>query len=71
MRALCFALAALAACTPYDPSLPDAPFLCATDEPRCPDGFVCVTDPGPGNTKEVCRRPDEIPPAAPPQTTSP
>jgi hypothetical protein len=43
MRALVIALA-LAACSPYDPSLPPAPFLCATDEPRCPDGFTCVAD---------------------------
>ena len=43
MRALLLVFA-LAACSPYDPSLPSAPFLCATDEPRCPDGFTCVAD---------------------------
>ena len=35
--------AALAAsCDPYDPSLPDVPFQCGTDEPRCPDGYQPV-----------------------------
>ena len=28
-----------AACNPYDPDLGLAPFLCGTDEPRCPDGY--------------------------------
>ena len=32
---------AVAACNPYDPSLPDEPFRCGTDEPTCPDGYVC------------------------------
>jgi hypothetical protein len=50
MRALLIALA-LAACSPYEPSLPPTPFLCATDEPRCPDGYTCVTD----GKQQVCR----------------
>ena len=37
-------LAALAACSPYDPSLPHKPFLCSDQAPSCPDGFVCITD---------------------------
>jgi hypothetical protein len=35
-------LAALAACSTYDPNLGAAPFLCGTDEPRCPDGYTPV-----------------------------
>ena len=51
------ALAALAApaCSPYDPSLPRAPFLCGDQEPRCPDGYVCVDDP---DGRKVCRAAD-------------
>lgn len=50
MRALLLAIA-LAACSPYDPSLPATPFFCAADEPRCPDGFTCVVD----AKQAVCR----------------
>ena len=41
----------LVACTPYDPSLPAEPFLCGSDEPKCPDGYTCMAD-GTGN--QVC-----------------
>lgn len=37
-------IAALAACSPYDPSLPHKPFLCNATEPRCPDGYTCITE---------------------------
>ncbi len=38
---LAFVLVALAAaCDPYDPDLGDTPFLCGTDEPRCPEGYA-------------------------------
>lgn len=37
----CFA-AFLASCNPYDPDLGAAPFLCAGQEPFCPDGYECV-----------------------------
>jgi hypothetical protein len=46
------AAAALAACSPYDPPLPPVPFLCGDQEPRCPEGHVCVEDP---DGREVCR----------------
>ncbi|HEY0194409.1 MAG TPA: hypothetical protein VGC42_25025 [Kofleriaceae bacterium] len=39
-----FAALALAACSPYDPSLPHRPFLCGDTAPRCPDGYTCITD---------------------------
>jgi hypothetical protein len=29
-------------CNPYDPQLPQVPFLCGTDDPRCPEGFEPV-----------------------------
>jgi len=47
----CLWLVALAACTPYDPSLPPTPFLCGDQEPRCPEGYTCVTD---RNDRMVC-----------------
>ena len=39
------AVAATAACNPYDPTLGPEPFLCGTDEPRCPSGYACAEDP--------------------------
>jgi hypothetical protein len=47
MRQLSLALftsivAASGACTPYDPALPDTPFLCGQSEPKCPDGYTCT-----------------------------
>lgn len=46
LAAITFAsLAALAACNPYDPELPNHPFLCggpAND--KCPEGFTCNAD---------------------------
>jgi hypothetical protein len=36
------ALAALAACNPYDPNLGTRPFKCGTNEPRCPEGYACT-----------------------------
>lgn len=53
MRSLGFLIvsAALAACSSYNPDLGGAPFLCATDEPRCPDGFACQDD---GTGRMVC-----------------
>jgi hypothetical protein len=47
------ALASLGACTSYDPSLPDEPFLCGAQEPRCPDGYTCVARPP---DAMVCRK---------------
>jgi hypothetical protein len=53
MRSLGFLIvsAALAACSSYNPDLGGAPFLCAMDEPRCPDGFACQDD---GTGRMVC-----------------
>lgn len=45
------AAAAHSACSPYDPSLPSTPFLCGDDEPRCPEGYVCVGEP---DGRKVC-----------------
>jgi hypothetical protein len=33
---------AVAACDPYDPDLGSTPFRCGTEEPRCPDGYMCM-----------------------------
>ena len=43
--------AALANCSPYSPDLGAAPYLCAAQEPRCPDDYSCVDD---GTGREVC-----------------
>lgn len=34
-------LVGTAGCNPYDPELGAAPFKCAAQEPRCPDGYTC------------------------------
>jgi hypothetical protein len=52
--------AAIPACSPYDPALPRTPFLCGDDEPRCPDGHVCVAD---RDGRPVCRATDAVPDA--------
>jgi hypothetical protein len=40
-----------AGCSPYDPDLGNAPYLCAAAEPRCPDDYTCVDD---GGGRQVC-----------------
>jgi len=53
MRSLAFLLlsASLTACGAYAPDLGGAPFLCGTDEPRCPEGYSCQDD---GTSRMVC-----------------
>lgn len=41
MQKLLFALTLAAGCSSYSPNLGPAPFLCGTDEPRCPSGYTC------------------------------
>jgi hypothetical protein len=43
--------AGAAGCSPYDPDLGNAPYLCAAVEPRCPDNYTCVDD---GGGRSVC-----------------
>lgn len=45
-------LAGFGACTPYDPNLGAAPFLCGPmdQSPRCPDGYACLMQ----NNGEYC-----------------
>lgn len=62
MRTLSFAClvaASLAACTPYDPDLGNAPFFCgpADQEQRCPEGYTCMPSAGSGGS-EVCVAPN-------------
>lgn len=40
-------------CNPYDPSLPDVPFRCGTEEPRCPDSYTCVEH---SASQQLCER---------------
>jgi hypothetical protein len=42
MRAAALAALVACACNSYDPDLGDSPFLCGTDEPRCPEGYRAV-----------------------------
>lgn len=40
-----FSIAALVACNPYDPELPNKPFLCGgPDNDLCPEGYTCNDD---------------------------
>jgi hypothetical protein len=48
-----FVLGLFGACSPYDPDLGAAPFLCGDAEPRCPDGYTCQ----PQGSMEVCLAP--------------
>ena len=56
MRTIRFLIPALllsfGACTPYDPNLGAAPFLCGPmdQSPRCPDGYACLMQ----NNGEYC-----------------
>jgi hypothetical protein len=54
---------ALAACSPYDPSLPSTPFLCGDQAPRCPDGYTCVAQ---ASGPMLCRKDGEAPDAGVP-----
>lgn len=63
MKSLSFAfllsVSAIGACTPYDPDLGPAPFLCGMTEPRCPDGYTCMANTaGSGGGPEYCLAPN-------------
>jgi len=57
----------LAACSPYEPSLPGQPFLCGDKAPRCPDGYTCVTSP---SGAMVCSN-EEVPDAGASEASAP
>ena len=50
---LLLVLGLFGACSPYDPELGNAPFLCGSAEPRCPEGYTCQ----PNGSGEVCLAP--------------
>jgi hypothetical protein len=50
-----FVLGLFGACSPYDPDLGAAPFLCGDAEPRCPDGYTCQPQ---SSGMEVCLAPN-------------
>jgi hypothetical protein len=54
---------ALAACSPFDPDLGPAPYICGDVEPRCPSGYTCqaADDPSDPNAKDTCVNGDTIP----------
>jgi hypothetical protein len=60
-------LVALAACSPYDPSLPRTPFLCGDQEPRCPDGYACVAQ---ASGPAVCSKDGALPDAGVPDASA-
>lgn len=53
-------VAALSACTAYNPQLSATPFYCGSSEPRCPDGYTCQA---PGDGSAVCSTVDAMPSA--------
>lgn len=50
-----------AGCNVYDPNLGDVPYRCGTDEPRCPENYVCSVR---SETEQWCVRKGKEPPAA-------
>ena len=52
-HALLFAIAALGACTSYDPQLGPTPFFCGPTDPKCPDGYTCQMS---GGGSGVCTK---------------
>jgi hypothetical protein len=44
-------IAALGACSVYNPNLGATPFLCGDSDPKCPDGYTCGAD---STGKMVC-----------------
>jgi hypothetical protein len=46
----------LAACSPYEPDLSNAPFYCGDSEPRCPKGYTCSQAGSDG--EEICLAPN-------------
>jgi hypothetical protein len=47
----CLGALMLVACSPFDPDLGNAPYLCAGQEPRCPEIYSCLED---GAGRAVC-----------------
>lgn len=63
------AMGLTAACNSFSPDLGASPFRCGTDNPRCPEGYSCVSY---SSTEEICERdgnvldrPDGAPPGEP------
>ena len=57
--------AALAACSPFAPELGNTPYLCADQEPRCPESYACLED---GNGRSICVAPGGTLPDARPDS---
>ena len=60
----CLGAAVIAACSPYDPDLGAAPYLCAAQEPRCPDDYMCMEQ----SSRSVCVAIGGAPPAERPDS---
>ena len=56
MRKLAFLIIAglAGACSPYNPELGNAPYLCADAEPFCPEGYFCQNTSMPAPKDRVC-----------------
>jgi hypothetical protein len=64
----CLGATALAACSPFSPDLGPTPYLCAVQEPRCPEDYACLAD---AVGREVCVETGGVPPEARPDGSTP
>jgi len=63
MRSLLFLSSSLlVACSAYDPDLGGIPYRCSAMEPRCPDGYACMSN----GTEDVCITTSGVPIDGPP-----
>ncbi|MBS1122860.1 MAG: hypothetical protein H6Q90_5088 [Deltaproteobacteria bacterium] len=56
--------AAAASCSPFNPELDDAPYLCSVAEPACPEGYVCQMTGQTPPRDMVCLKPGGVLPDA-------
>ncbi len=53
LATLSLSVLSLGACNTFDPNLGAAPFRCGTGDPRCPDGYECISH---SPSEEICER---------------
>lgn len=54
MKAHLLSLLAIAACSPFDPDLGPAPYLCSAAAPDCPEGYTCQSTGQPAPKDMAC-----------------
>ena len=64
IASVAFGMLAAAGCDPYNPDLGNTPFRCGTEEPRCPEGYMCMEY---SPSQQICERAgdDPLPDAGP------